>query len=890
MKWHVFQQEKLMTVKLRVFLGMLLLLLLQPAMALPLPGSQITNIASGDFTDLQGNLQVVNSNPVSLTIQKVYALDLIQNQQQLGVVGGQLNFPHVLTNIGNTTDSYTFNLTQSSSDDFDLSNAALYVDRNQDGLPDDNINLLLGGNVQLAAGKSISLVVAGAIPLNASVGQQALLDLKATSTQNTALSDTVHDVAKVVDDAVIHVTKVQNSSQGVVGSEITYTLTYTNKGTAARRVLITDILHSGLQYKTGSATWSNGNGTLSDANDGNEAGANNGVDYRVVGGGQIEFEVASVAPLSTGALSFKVQVLSAAPDNIPNTATYTQYNAANSPLQSTSTNTVIYNLSRNLAVVANVNSASASNAGNPNAAPDNLLVISNASAGQEVFFDDYIWNTGETTDTYNLSYSTTNLPACASVRLYAADGRTLLVDSNGDGQVDTGSIAHGAARHIRVGVLFSPTCSSSSAIDIDLTARSVIDSTVADPLRNRVLLVSSTGQTDLYNSDNSGAGVGNVDNAGAAWVSKPVSAGGTTVFPLVIHNTGTSSNNYTLYASAAAIDINTLALTAFPAGWQVAFYEGDATCSTLGAQITNSGNVPANTTKQYCAVVSAPANATGAGFPVWFAIESPINHQGDVIKDQVVLGAMRSLVLINDQQGQIQPGGTMVYLHSLKNMGSVTEGDAAGEVLLTVTPQNSSDGFTYSLYYDVNNNGQLDASDVQASDLATITGNAGLAPNQRIQLLLKVQAPSSVTDGSTSQADLNVTPVGTVQGLTLAALKNTDLTTVSSSQLRLVKSQLKDENCNISSFASMAYSVAPVQVKPDQCVVYRLSVKNEGATAVNAVVIQDVVPAFTTLRTPPGVMASQGTAAVTGDQISGAIGTLNPQQEEHLYFSIRVNP
>lgn len=890
MSSHVFQQEKLMSVKLQVVIGMLLLLLVRPALALPLPGSQITNIASGDFTDLQGNLQVVNSNPVSLTIQKVYALDLIQNQQQIGVIGGQLNFPHVLTNIGNTTDSYTFSVSQPTTDDFDLSNAAVYVDRNQDGLPDDNVNLLAGGSIQLAAGKSVSLVVVGTIPLNVSVGQQALLNLKATSVQNTALSDTVNDTARVVDDAVIHVTKAQSSSQGLVGSEITYTLTYTNKGTAARRVLISDVLNSGLQYKSGSANWSNGSGSLTDAADGNETGSNSGVDYRVLTGGHVEFEVASVPPLSTGALSFKVQVLSSAPDTIPNTASYTQYDAANSPLQTGNSNTVIYTLIHNLGVVANVNSASASNSGNPASAPDNLSVISGASAGQEVLFDDYIWNTGEATDTYNLTYMASNLPACASVRLYAADGRTLLTDSNGDGLVDTGSVAKGAVSHIRVGVLFSPTCNTTAAIDIDLTARSVIDSTISDPVRNRVLPVSTTGQTDLYNSDNSGTGVGNVDNAGAAWISKPIVAGGTTVFPLVIHNTGTTANNYTLYASASSIDLNTLTTTAFPAGWQVSFYEGDATCSTLGLQITNSGNVPAASTKQYCAVVKAPANASGSGFPLWFAIESAVNHQGDVIKDAVVLGAVRNLVLAADQQGQIQPGGTMVYLHTLKNLGSVTEGDAVGEVQLAITAQNGSDGFVYTLYYDANNNGQLDATDVQASDLATMTANAGLAPNQTIQLLVKVQAPASAANGNTSQADLSVTPVGTVQGLSLAPLKNTDLTTVNPSQLRLVKSQVKDDTCSMSAFSTLTYSVSPVQVKPDQCVVYRLAVKNEGVSAVNSVVIQDVVPAFTTLRTPPGAVASQGTASVTGDQISGAIGTLTPQQEEYLYFSIRVNP
>lgn len=890
MNWHVFQKERSTVLKQQVFLGILFFLFASSVVAVPVPGSQITNIASGDFADAQGNLQIVNSNPVSLTIQKVYALDLMQNQQQIGVVGGQLNFPHVLTNMGNTTDSYTLSLAQLSTDDFDLNSMAVYADRNQDGLPDDNVNLLNGASIALAAGKSISLVVVGGIPLNATAGQQALFNLKATSVQNTALIDVVDDVAKVVDDAVIHVTKAQNVSQGMVGSEITYTLTYSNKGTAARRVVLSDTLNAALQYKAGSATWSNGSGSLTDANDGNETGTNSGIDYRVLPSGQIEFELASIPALTTGSVSFKVNVLPAGVDSIPNTANYTQYDASNNPAQSTNTNTVIYSVLHNLGVVANIKSLSASNAGNPNSAPDNLLSISNATAGKEVFFDDYVWNTGETTDTYNLSYSTTNLPACASIRLYAADGRTLLTDTNGDGVIDTGSVAQGAAKHLRVGVFATPTCTSAATINIDLLAKSITNNTISDPVRNQMVGITNTGQTDLYNINNSGVGVGNVDNAGAAWISKPIAAGSTAAFPLVVKNEGTTANNYNLYASAAAIDLNTLATTAFPAGWQVEFFEGDATCTTLGIQITNSGNVPANTTKQYCAVVKAPVNASGSDLPVWFAIESPINHQADSIKDQVVLGALRNLVITADQQGQLQAGGTIVYLHTLKNMGSLVEGDATGEVLLSLTPQNAPDGFVYSLYYDSNNNGVLDATDIQASDLATITANTGLVPEQAIQLLVKVQAPAGTGNGTSSQVDIVVTPVGLVQGLSLAAIKNTDLTTVSASQLHLVKSQAKDENCTLTVFNTLTYSVSSVQVKPNQCVVYRLSVKNDGSTAINSVVIQDVVPAFTTLRDPPGASVSQGAVTVVGDAISGVIGTLNPQQEEHLFFSIRVNP
>lgn len=113
----------------------------------PVAGSQITNIASGDFIDAMGNIQSIDSNPVSLTIQQVYALSLSTNQQQVGNIGANISFAHLLKNTVNIPDKYQLKLTQAGSgiDDFDLSNVAIYTDRDQNGLPDDNVNLLSDG-------------------------------------------------------------------------------------------------------------------------------------------------------------------------------------------------------------------------------------------------------------------------------------------------------------------------------------------------------------------------------------------------------------------------------------------------------------------------------------------------------------------------------------------------------------------------------------------------------------------------------------------------------------------------------------------------------------------------------------------------------------------------
>lgn len=856
------------------------------AHALIVPGSQITNIASGDYTDALGNTLVINSNPVSLTVQKVYALTLLENQTQVATLGAPVTFPHLLTNTGNSPDTYVLSLSQVAST-FSLSGLAVYADRNQDGVADDNVNLN-ATQVALNAGESLALVIVGSVPASVNIGNQSSVTLEATSQQNSALSQLVTDVVTVVDQAVINVTKSQSVSTGTNGTVITYTLAYTNTGTAAGRLTLVDALDNSLTYQANSGTWSNGS-ALTDADD-TEASVNTDINYKLAGS-QIEFAIANIAPLTTGSVSFKVNVNSDANTKIPNTAGYSQYNGIDTvAVKTTKTNTVVFSLQQQLGVVLNNNLSSSSNTGNPNSAPDNLITEAGVKAGTPVIFDNFVWNTGNTSDTYNLTYTATDLPTCAQVQFVGADGQTPLTDSNGDGIVDTGSLAAGQARAVKVRVTTTPTCSTPNVIIIDVEARSITNSAISDPMRNQINQIASQGVTDLYNANGTGVGVGVVDSNGAALFTKPIAAGQSTVFPLVINNTGTSNNNYTLYVSSTVIDLNNPnSVTGLPVGWSVNFFEGDATCANLTQQIVNSGNIAAGTTKTYCAKVTAPANTTLTSLPLWFGILSPINAQGDVVKDQVNLSQMRQFNLTNDQQGQIQIGGTAVYLHTLKNTGAVTEGQSAGDVLLSVQPLSASDGFSYSLYFDANNNGSLDSTDPIVTDLNSIAAS-GLSPDQSVQLLIKVQAPSNATNGMASQVKLVVTPTGQVSGLSASSVQNIDTTTVNPNQLRLTKAQVKDALCNSTNFASLSFGTTSVNVKPNQCVVYRLSVRNDGAAKVDDVKIQDTVPAYTSLRTSPPVSVTQGTVNTVNGQITGNVGSLMPQQEASLYFSILVNP
>lgn len=872
-------------------IGLILLIANSAVYAQPKAGTTITNIASGDFYDAQGNLQVINSNPVVLSVQPIYALTLQSNQSNIGTIGSQLDFPHVLTNTGNIADYYQLSLVQSGSDQFDLSGVAVYIDRDQNGVPDDNNNLLANGaTIRLEAEESAMLVVVGTIPANQTTGNIANFNLTATSQFNTVINATVTDTTKVIDDATIHVTKSQSVSYGKTGTVITYTFNYENTGTAAGRLLLTDTLPVDLTYQTGTGKWSNGSGNLTD-NDDTEIGSNAAVAYQF-NAGVVEFEFASVPALTRGTISFDVMVNDDAKAKIANTANYQVFDGANTAQKTTPTNTVIFTVQHKLAVVINNKSAEPDDNGDPIDAPDNLISVTDAEAGgSEVIFENYVWNVGQATDTYNLTIAKSNVPNCAVVRMYHSDGRTLLTDTNADGVIDTGALASSTNKQIKLGVYFPSDCVLTGTMNFDIKATSVTNTAITNSTRDQIVNVVITGSSDLYNAeDDSGLNVGNVDNNGEAWITKSGSRGGTVVFPLEILNSGSLPNNYELFASSVAIDVTNITTT-IPADWEVKFFEGDPTCTALGAEITNSGSIPAGTAKQFCAVVTIPQGTSLDALPIWFAMKSPLNGQADSVKDQIVIQQLRNLSLVNDQQGQVAIGGTITYLHTLRNNGTYVEGDVVGDVVFSVAPMDVNDQFIYTLYFDANANGVLDSSDPLASDLNAIMP-MGLQPNESIQLLLKVEAPSNTTNGVLSVAELIVTATDTIQGLTLQPIKNTDQTTVGVSQLRLLKEQAKDEGCawTAAIVPTATYTVTPQEIKPNQCLNYRITIRNDGYTAATNVQINDVVPAYTILRPllPPSV--SQGTVEVTGANIVGSMGTLAPLEQAVLYFSIRVTP
>jgi len=237
--------------------------------AAPAANSLIGNTATATYTDASLVNRTATSNTVQTVVQQVGSFTLTADNTRIVAPGGQVVYPHTLTNTGNGSDTFTLSSAQSGADNFDLTGFAIYADVDGNGVPDNAVNLALAPNntVTLAAGGVFKFVVVGSAPGTTVAGNTAITTVTATNsapntTTNTATNT---DTATVTADAVINVTKSANILTGPTGTVVEYTLTYTNTGNnTARDVTISDVLpqgttpYGGMVYQANSGVWSAG--------------------------------------------------------------------------------------------------------------------------------------------------------------------------------------------------------------------------------------------------------------------------------------------------------------------------------------------------------------------------------------------------------------------------------------------------------------------------------------------------------------------------------------------------------------------------------------------------------------------------------------------------------
>jgi len=824
--------------------------------AAPAANSTIGNTATATYTDASAVSRSATSNTVQTIVQQVGSFTLVANNTRLVAPGGQVVYPHTLTNTGNGNDTYLLTAAQAAngvtegaavdSFNFTPSSFAIYADLDGNGVPDNAVNLA-GTSVAVASGGVFKFVVVGSAPGTVIAGDDAISTITATAAFDGDVASNT-DVATVTADAVLNITKSANILTGPIGTVVEYTLTYTNTGNnTARDVTITDVIPNsatpatigGMKYVASSGVWSAG-GALTDVAGGDPAGITYAVTGTDLAGDRTITAVIAAVPANvSGTIKFQVRVDDSAvgvdgnsvarPGTLTNTANFfydpdnnagTNNNTASQP-----TNSVDFVVTQTSAVAANDSTTISNTIGD-----DDEVTVATAGQGTTVSFSNIIWNNGNGADSFNVTYANLNptslgFPAGTSFQLFQDDGNNVLQDTTSDGIPNTPVIQPGAFYTVILKATLPAGSTGTGATpgqgySVVKTATSVNDptkiDTVTDTLEEIISNVVdlSNNTTPTFNALGAGAATtaGTEANGVAAWSSETINPGASATFPLLIENKVGIADNYNLTAGSS----NALpTMAALPSGWTVVFRSTSAAnClpANLGATITNTGTINAGASRLVCAVVTTPSTQTPTTQSVFFRVTSPVTNIRDTKLDEVVVNTYRDLQMITDRTGQVFPGGSVVYEHILTNNGNVTEGDAATEMLLTAA--NSLAGFTTVLYIDSNNNGTLDVTDavlngVSGTDnfhtlTAATTGYtgaganaAGLAPTESIRIFAKVQAPAGATPGTTDSATITADVEGTVN--TVAAPTdpvNTDTTNVIGGQIRLDKDQALDANCD----------------------------------------------------------------------------------------------
>lgn len=778
----------------------------------------IGNQASATYVDNTAATRTSSSNTVQTTVAQVKAFTLTQTGTKSASPNQQVCYPHTITNTGNGVDGYTLNAPTTGST-FAHTGLVYYLDADQNGSPDNGTAITSSGS--LPVGTSFNFVVCGTTPGSATVGQQGTITVSVTDTSGgpakTATDTTTIAVASITVQKKLSsvpppaYTPVPSGASPNSGP-LYVILEYVNSGTVqGDNLLITDALPSGWLYVPGSGRWSGSGATaLTDP-----AGTDpSGVSYSApitATSGTISGTVTAVPGSTSGHLYFQVTIAPNLAVTTPgnqsvttNTATYqygyTYFNAVAGMNQTVAvpaanTNNVLYSVLQTASVVAN---GSSTTSGITDSEP---VTVASASPGQTITWTDYIWNTGNGADSFDISILNTPLngstcapannaaagqctfPANTTFQILASGGMTSLLDSNGNSSPDTGTIplptggtcpapyVASTSLPVRCGyaIVISATLPTAAGAgpnggngyQITVGATSFFNNIATETVPNKLTTIAAN-TVDLTNirpvgtaTVADGLGPDNSLVITTNTVTPAVGATTTSRFQLFVNNTSAVAQIYNLSSSFFSVP-GGAGLTNPPTGWIVVFkLDGGANdCSTTtGSAIASTGATPivAGGNLRICAEVVVPATNSGGGgaatyaapgaYVLLFRVEQQSNPAiFDTKRDQITVQTVRNITITPNGAQSTVPGGAVTYTHSLTNNGNVSEPVTFPTSAFLTDNQTPTYTWSSAAYIDSNTNGGLDiGTDVQiVAGTTTIT----LVPNGSQTIFIRVNAPA----------------------------------------------------------------------------------------------------------------------------------------------------
>jgi uncharacterized repeat protein (TIGR01451 family) len=460
---------------------------------------------------------------------------------------------------------------------------------------------------------------------------------------------------------------------------------------------------------------------------------------------------------------------------------------------------------------------------------DTVSISTPVNQGSVVFLDNVVVNNGNGSDTIELNVISDTFPAGSIIEFYRNDGVTPLTDTTGDSNPDTGSLGAGLSFTYRLKVTLPASVfgnNSGNGFTAVVEGVSTFNNAVTDTLTNKLdSIVQST--VDLTANDVVGGPSVLGENQGpetSPVVTNSVVPNATTVFNLFANNTSNRNDQYVIEVSTDS----TFATLGLPSGWSVNYEDGS------GNTITGTGNMLAGANKVVDANVTVASNQAPGAVSVYFRIRSLATGASDMIHTEVNVSSVANLSISPNNNGQVFSGGTLSYVHTITNLGNVSP-ELTGDIVVT----NSAANWNTVVYYDANNNSVIDAGE---SVVSSISDLGGLNPGQSKKIIVKIFAPAGANDGDSNTTTVSIQ---NVTGETVVS-NNTvnDATVIISGDITLEKFQSIDATCD--GAADNTLVKTGINAKPGECIVYEIKATNTGTSTVNALEINDSIPAYTT--------------------------------------------